>query len=188
MFRLLRFRGVANRERTEHPKSWLTFFGTLAILLLATLTSCSQSGTGASTVETPLQPQEFTITDFAGSFTLTQLTINSRSLPLAETFTVEIDTAQTSFALISSCNRKLGSYSFFADGRASITITGGSSKPCSSKITQQEQTAVEALSGITGWEPGTNSDEVVLITQPSDPSAVVVTLTRTLLKTGGPTR
>ena len=117
----------------------------LALVLALFVSACGTDGTGESTGPTVADRR------FGGLFTLTALTIDGQDEAPLEPIVFEIDAEFGSLAIDTACGTLLGSFSFFDDGRAGITIAGGSQQSCGADVEAQTGRLLAALGRIDAW-------------------------------------
>ena len=117
----------------------------LALVLALFVSACGSDGTGESTGPTVADRR------FGGLFTLTALTIDGQDEAPLEPIVFEIDTEFGSLAIDTACGTLLGSFSFFDDGRAGITIAGRSPPTCGAEVEAQTGQLLAALGRIDAW-------------------------------------
>lgn len=107
---------------------------------------------------------------FGGSFTMTSLTVDGETAEVIEPVGFDIDAEFGALGIDTPCGTLLGSFSFFEDGRAGITISGSDQRSCSAEAEAQEVNLLAVLGRISRWTEtdsgfelrSTTADTVVL--------------------------
>jgi hypothetical protein len=98
---------------------------------------------------------------FDGSFSVTTIELDGQSEPPVEPMVVEIDATFGDLTIDTTCGSLLGSFSFFDDGRAGITIAGRSNETCSDEAEAQIERLLTVLGRVTRWTADENMVELV---------------------------
>lgn len=115
------------------------------------------AGCGSSEEEAdgPTGPTVAT-TELGGTYQLTQLQVDGDevaidAIEVGDGLDVTIDAAFGGLRLDTACGVLLGSFSLAEDGRAGVTIAGGSTIDCSAAARGQQDELVSALGRIDAW-------------------------------------
>lgn len=140
------------KDTLNPPARFGLFVGALLLLL---------TGCGAADDGTTSSPDSTVGTDLGavtGRFAVVSVaTPEDRTISVSDEARVTLDDELASISVETGCNRYLGSYSFFTDGRMSVTLTGGTDKPCPAEE-KTDQILQMVLSVVDRWER--NGDEV----------------------------
>lgn len=101
---------------------------------------------------------------FDGLFTVTTIELDGQTESPVEPIVFEIDANFGDLAIDTTCGTLLGSFSFFDDGSAGITIAGRSVNPCSDEAEDQMERLLTILGQVTAW---TADDTTVEVAGPS---------------------
>lgn len=136
----------------------------VAAPLLAGLTA------GCGSVSGPAPDVAVADARLGGSYTVASMTVDEQSETPVVPVTFQIDADYGELVVDTGCNTLLGSFSLLGDGRAGVTLAGGSSLSCTDTAQQQESTLLATLAGVDSWSetaaglalhaPG--GDEIVL--------------------------
>lgn len=88
---------------------------------------------------------------FGGSFTMTSLTVDGETAEVIEPVGFYIDAEFGALGIDTPCGTLLGSFSFFEDGRAGITISGRAEQPCSAEAEAEGVNLLAVLGRISQW-------------------------------------
>lgn len=72
-------------------------------------------------------------------------------IDFAATPTVAIDVVTGSLTVDTACNRHLGSFTLDEGGRASFTLTGGTTDECPAELAARDDLLVQVLAGTRQW-------------------------------------
>ncbi|MCP4223542.1 MAG: META domain-containing protein [Actinomycetia bacterium] len=126
------------------------------VLIALVITSC-----GSSEEVSPLRPHEDSgVADerFDGLFNVTDLQVEGRPEPPVEPIVFEIDAEFGDLSIDTACGTLLGSFTFFDDGGAGITIAGRVQRPsCSGEAEAQTGRLLEILNRVDGWRADASS-------------------------------
>ncbi len=126
----------------------------LAIGLALTLAACGATETIDSESEIPVGFPTIAPAEVNGVYELTSVQPSiSETTDIAFTATpsAELDVVTGTLAIDTACNRYLGSFSLEDDGRASFTITGGTSDECPAEVADQDDLMLEVLAATDQW-------------------------------------
>ena len=118
---------------------------TLALAVALFVSGCGSSGSGQSTEPTVAERP------FDGLFSLTVLTIAGDDETPLEPIVFEIDDEFGGLAIDTACGILLGSFSFFDDGVAGITVAGRSRQTCGPDVEAQVTRLLDTFSRISTW-------------------------------------
>jgi heat shock protein HslJ len=126
--------------------------GWAAPVLALTVLLATQSSSGSASPGGPASPRPVTAAGgYEGAFTLASLTVGGSGQPLAVPVHVELDPVHGQLTIDTGCNTKLGSFSLLDDGRAGVTVAGGTELPCTAGPGRQEARLLAVLAEVSSW-------------------------------------
>ncbi len=88
---------------------------------------------------------------FVGTFDVTGFISGGQDVPLTGPPAITVDDVTASVSVDTGCNTHLGSYSFFDDGRISLTFTGGTRRDCEAALKTQDDLIITTLGEVENW-------------------------------------
>lgn len=140
----------------------MLLFGALALIVAGCAANDENDGDGTANVTGPT----FVDLRFDGVFTLDEFVIEGEAAPLTGTTAVTLDAQFGEIAVSSACGTRLGAFSLLPDGRAGVTIAGGSTRECGDAAAAQEVALTAALSRVDAWEESDST--LVLLSSAED--------------------
>ena len=101
-----------------------------------------------------------------GAYTVSGLRVGGADQPLTSQPKVVIDTSFGGFTLDTACGEMLGAYTLRSDGRAGVTLPGGTVGNCPAAARALHDQVVATLGGVSTWSQ--NGTTLVLATPSGD--------------------
>lgn len=97
---------------------------------------------------------------FGGTFVLGAMSVGGDQQEPEGPIEFDIDAEFGALSITGPCGTSLGSFSFFDDGRAGVTISGGSRANCSARAEDQREDLLAVLGRISEWTETTAGFEL----------------------------
>ena len=88
---------------------------------------------------------------FGGQRLVTALTVSANVVDVGDALVFDIDTEFGALAVDTPCGTLYGSFSFFDDGGAGVTIAGRSPRPCEPESEELVSQLLAALGRVSEW-------------------------------------